>query len=275
MSKIQHGGQSPFWQIEKSPYLRNGLANRRKILFDDAHWFSEPSPQFKNRLLENTRCRTAAILKKRQISKTQQRFHRIAVKFSTMTNFNPPAYTRLKTWFLKTKMAEDLLSNVQNRYGANADGVHIGATWRIRLYRPCAAAMRLLSNYFMTTCFLCCSRCVQTVILWVTRHRHWEYLFISELNNAHTCRRYFFDYNFELLNSCMPVWVFNVSLLDAALEHGDFLNTDISQGRVSTCLRYGGIFDNHFTANLLANLSLKLFWIPAQNFLPVGPTSSV
>ena len=27
-------------------------------------------------------------------------------------------------------------------------GVHIGATWRIRLNCPCAAAMRLMSNYF-------------------------------------------------------------------------------------------------------------------------------
>jgi len=27
-------------------------------------------------------------------------------------------------------------------------GVHIGATWRIRLNRPCVAAMRLVSDYF-------------------------------------------------------------------------------------------------------------------------------
>jgi len=33
------------------------------------------------------------------------------------------------------------LSRGQNRYAANADGVDIGATWRIRLNRPCAAAM--------------------------------------------------------------------------------------------------------------------------------------
>ena len=26
--------------------------------------------------------------------------------------------------------------------------VHIGATWQIRLNRPCAAVMRLMSNYF-------------------------------------------------------------------------------------------------------------------------------
>jgi len=39
------------------------------------------------------------------------------------------------------------LSRGQNRYSVDADwgvldGVHIGATWRIRLNRPCAAAMR-------------------------------------------------------------------------------------------------------------------------------------
>ena len=28
------------------------------------------------------------------------------------------------------------------RYGAGADTVHTGATWRIRLNHPCAAAMR-------------------------------------------------------------------------------------------------------------------------------------
>jgi len=30
----------------------------------------------------------------------------------------------------------------QNQYVADADGVYIGATWRIRLNRSCAAAMR-------------------------------------------------------------------------------------------------------------------------------------
>jgi len=34
------------------------------------------------------------------------------------------------------------LSEGQNRYGADANRVHIGATWRIRLKSPCAAAMR-------------------------------------------------------------------------------------------------------------------------------------
>jgi len=37
------------------------------------------------------------------------------------------------------------------------------------------------------------------------------------------------------------------------------LNTDISQGNVVTQLRYGGIVNNDFVANLLLNLSVKEF----------------
>jgi len=35
-------------------------------------------------------------------------------------------------------------------------GVHTGATWRIPLYRPCAAAMRLCCQMTLTTCCCCC-----------------------------------------------------------------------------------------------------------------------
>ena len=38
-----------------------------------------------------------------------------------------------------------------------------------------------------------------------------------------------------------------------------FLNSDISQGSVVTQLRCGGIINEDFVANLLANLSLKEF----------------
>jgi len=38
-----------------------------------------------------------------------------------------------------------------------------------------------------------------------------------------------------------------------------FLNSDISQGRVVTQLRYGGIINKGFVANLLLNLSMKEF----------------
>jgi len=35
--------------------------------------------------------------------------------------------------------------------------------------------------------------------------------------------------------------------------------TDNSQDSVATCFRCGGIFNNHFTANLLENLTVKEF----------------
>ena len=47
----------------------------------------------------------------------------------------------------------------QKLYGVDADwdvlgGIHIGATWRIRLNRPCAAAMRPYVKLFLTTCLI-------------------------------------------------------------------------------------------------------------------------
>jgi len=49
------------------------------------------------------------------------------------------------------------------------------------------------------------------------------------------------------------------SLLHSVLEQGDFLKTNISQGRVVTWLRCGGIFNDNFVANLLTLLSVKEF----------------
>jgi len=46
-----------FENIEKIPYLGNGLADCHEILQNDVHWFSEPYPQFKSRLIKNTRRR--------------------------------------------------------------------------------------------------------------------------------------------------------------------------------------------------------------------------
>ena len=43
------------------------------------------------------------------------------------------------------------------------------------------------------------------------------------------------------------------------LEHGDFLNIDISQGSVATRLRRGGIFKRYIIANLLLSLKVKKF----------------
>jgi len=46
---------------------------------------------------------------------------------------------------------------------------------------------------------------------------------------------------------------------DSDLEHGNYLNTDISQSSVVTQLRFGGIVNDDFVANLLMNLSVKEF----------------
>ena len=64
----------------------------------------------------------------------------------------------------------------QNRYGADADwnvpdGVHIGATWRIRLNRPCAAAMRPYVRWRCALVALLCGACVLVVCQEVLRWR--------------------------------------------------------------------------------------------------------
>ena len=45
--------------------------------------------------------------------------------------------------------------------------------------------------------------------------------------------------------------------IDSGLDHGIFLNFDISQGSVVTQLRCGEIISQVFFANLLLNLSVK------------------
>ena len=47
--------------------------------------------------------------------------------------------------------------------------------------------------------------------------------------------------------------------IDSGLEHGNFLNSDISQGNVVTQLRCGRIINKGFVANLLVNLSVEEF----------------
>jgi len=47
--------------------------------------------------------------------------------------------------------------------------------------------------------------------------------------------------------------------IHSALEHCNFLNTDILQGSVVAQLRCGGIVNEYFVANLLMNLSVKEF----------------
>jgi len=43
----------------------------------------------------------------------------------------------------------------------------------------------------------------------------------------------------------------------SGLEHGNFLNSDVSQGSVVTQIRCGQIINKGFVANLLMNLSVK------------------
>jgi len=50
-----------------------------------------------------------------------------------------------------------------------------------------------------------------------------------------------------------------VCFIHSDLEHGNFLNADISQGSVVTQLGCGGIVNDDFVANLLLNLSVKEF----------------
>jgi len=45
--------------------------------------------------------------------------------------------------------------------------------------------------------------------------------------------------------------------VDSGLNHGIFLNSDISQGSVVTQLRCGEIISQGFVANLLVNMSVK------------------
>jgi len=47
--------------------------------------------------------------------------------------------------------------------------------------------------------------------------------------------------------------------VDSGLEHGNFLNSDISQGSVVTQLRCDGIINKGFVANLLMSLLVKEF----------------
>jgi len=52
------------------------------------------------------------------------------------------------------------------------------------------------------------------------------------------------------------------SFCDLHLEHGDFLNTDISQGSVATHLRCGGVFSNRFYCKFaVESVSERIFKI--------------
>jgi len=53
---------------------------------------------------------------------------------------------------------------------------------------------------------------------------------------------------------------------DSGLDHGIFLNSDISQGSAVTQLRCGEIISQGFVANLLVNLSVKEVWKLVNNW---------
>jgi len=59
-------------------------------------------------------------------------------------------------------------------------------------------------------------------------------------------------------------------LLQSVLEHGDFLNIDISQGSAATCLRCGGIFKYGFITNFYRVLTVKKEVEKIENRLTFG-----
>ena len=75
-------------------------------------------------------------------------------------------------------------------------------------------------------------------------------IFITELNNGVITRQVHFNNDFEVLNL---IWQFD--LLSPWAQQ--FLNSDISQGSVTTYVRCVVIFNVDFIANLLTSLSVK------------------
>jgi len=63
-----------------------------------------------------------------------------------------------------------------------------------------------------------------------------------------------------ILKQCLSGYVLHNSLLHLLLKNCDFLNKDISQGSVATCLGCGGIFTYEFVTNFLLSLTVKEFW---------------
>jgi len=64
-------------------------------------------------------------------------------------------------------------------------------------------------------------------------------------------------------------------VLQFLLEHGHFLNIDISQGSVATRLRCSGIFKCQFVANLPLSLPVKEFWKSVNIWWSYGQEFSV
>ena len=62
-----------------------------------------------------------------------------------------------------------------------------------------------------------------------------------------------------ILKQCLSGYVLHDSLFHLLLKNSDFLNTDISQGSVATCLGCGGVFVYDFVTNFLPSLTDKEF----------------
>jgi len=60
---------------------------------------------------------------------------------------------------------------------------------------------------------------------------------------------------------CLAAVIYDLKLIKIPVSNCHlFSDITISQGSVATRLRCGGIFSQHFTANLLPNLTVKEFW---------------
>ena len=65
--------------------------------------------------------------------------------------------------------------------------------------------------------------------------------------------------NFNNCSDRVAEFCMKACSIDSGLGHGNFFNSDISQGSVVTQLRCGRIINNGFVANLLVNLPVKEF----------------
>jgi len=92
-----------------------------------------------------------------------------------------------------------------------------------------------------------------------------KYFLVSELHNAHIVRQVFFLLQFSAAESWIAVWVLHDSLFTQFLRM-TISPRHISQHRVATRLRCGGIFNYHFIANLSQSLSIK-HWLFGQPFV--------
>ena len=100
--------------------------------------------------------------------------------------------------------------------------------------RPLIICKSILLQYL----FLCiAAQQMHTVILWEFQYDHSVYLLVSELNNPKMTVR-----NFNNCSEWLSLVLHHMTacFIDSGLEHGNFLNSDISQASVVTQFRCGG-----------------------------------